>query len=115
MIVVSSFTSATMIGFFHNVIMNFIRYISVRSLKAILSPWNFFFPRQVYTLMKFDCYPRFLKSDVYRQSLEADLEGAPLPGEEGEEPRAFKSSGSSFWKVKLFVVSLEEYFARGEH
>lgn len=57
--------------------------------------------QQVYTLMKFDCYPRFLKSDVYRQSLEADLEGAPLPGEEGEEPRAFKSRGSSFWKRSM--------------
>ena len=55
---------------------------------------------QVYTLMKFDSYPRFLKSDVYRQSLVADLEGAPLPGEEGEEPREFKGRGSFFWKVK---------------
>lgn len=54
--------------------------------------------QQVYTLMKFDSYPRFLKSDVYRQSLVADLEGAPLPGEEGEEPREFKGRGSFFWK-----------------
>lgn len=81
--------------------MNFVRCNSVRSYFV-----TFFFHRQVYTLMKFDCYPRFLKSDVYRQSLEADLEGAPLPGEEGEVPREFKSRGSSFWKVKLalFVV-----------
>jgi len=49
--------------------------------------------------MKFDSYPRFLKSDVYRQSLVADLEGAPLPGEEGEEEREIKSRGSFFWKV----------------
>ena len=54
---------------------------------------------QVYTLMKFDSYPRFLKSDVYRQSLAADLEGAPLPGEEGEENRELKTRGSFFWKV----------------
>ena len=54
---------------------------------------------QVYTLMKFDSYPRFLKSDVYRQSLAADLEGAPLPGEEGEEDRELKTRGSFFWKV----------------
>jgi len=54
---------------------------------------------QVYTLMKFDSYPRFLKSDVYRQSLAADLEGAPLPGEEGEEERELKTRGSFFWKV----------------
>ena len=49
--------------------------------------------------MKFDSYPRFLKSDVYRQSLAADLEGAPLPGEEGEEDRELKTRGSFFWKV----------------
>ena len=55
---------------------------------------------QVYTLMKFDSYPRFLKSDVYRQSLAADLEGAPLPGEEGEEDRELKTRGSFFWKVR---------------
>ena len=54
---------------------------------------------QVYTLMKFDSYPRFLKSDVYRLSLAADLEGAPLPGEEGEEDRELKTRGSFFWKV----------------
>lgn len=106
-ILVSSFTSPTMMDFFHKVIMNFVRWNSVRNFEGyFVTMESFFFHRQVYTLMKFDCYPRFLKSDVYRQSLEADLEGAPLPGEEGEVPREFKSRGSSFWKVKLalFVV-----------
>lgn len=50
--------------------------------------------------MKFDSYPRFLKSDVYRQSLVANLEGVPLPGEEGGEEREIKGRGSFFWKVK---------------
>ena len=36
-------------------------------------------PPQVYHLMKFDSYPRFLKSDLYRKSLAADIEGLALP------------------------------------
>ena len=55
--------------------------------------------------MKFDSYPRFLKSDVYRHSLVADLEGVPLPGEEGEEER--KSRGSFFWKVSHPISTLK--------
>ena len=48
--------------------------------------------------MKFDSYPRFLKSDVYRQSRVAEMEGGPLPCEEGEEEREIKGRGF-FWKV----------------
>ena len=56
--------------------------------------------------MKFDSYPRFLKSDVYRQSLVADLEGAPLPGEEGEEDKDLKGRGSFFWKVRKLAENV---------
>ncbi|XP_022801275.1 regulator of G-protein signaling 12-like isoform X3 [Stylophora pistillata] len=54
--------------------------------------------QQVYTLMKFDSYPRFLKSDVYRQSLVAEIEGGHLPCQDGEEERGMKGRGSFFWK-----------------
>jgi len=50
--------------------------------------------------MKFDCYPRFLKSDVYRQSLVAEIEGGLLSCEEGEEEREIKARGF-FWKVMV--------------
>ena len=44
--------------------------------------------------MKFDSYPRFLKSDLYRQCLVADLENCPLPFEETEEDeKEFKRPG----------------------
>ena len=50
--------------------------------------------------MKFDSYPRFLKSDVYRQSLVAEIEGGLLHYEEGEEERENKARGF-FWKVPV--------------
>ena len=46
--------------------------------------------------MKFDSYPRFLKSDLYRQYLVADMEGLPLPFEE-EKP----DKGKLFKKVRV--------------
>ena len=52
--------------------------------------------------MKFDCYPRFLKSDVYRQSLVAEIEGGLLSCEEGEEEREIKARGF-FWKVHVVI------------
>ena len=54
--------------------------------------------------MKFDSYPRFLKSDVYRQSLVAEMERGHLPCEDGEEEREMKSRGSFFWKVHHSAV-----------
>lgn len=50
--------------------------------------------------MKFDSYPRFLKSDVYRQSLVAEIEGGLLHYVEGEEERENKARGF-FWKVPV--------------
>ncbi|XP_074640641.1 regulator of G-protein signaling 12-like [Tubulanus polymorphus] len=35
--------------------------------------------RQIFQLMKHDSYVRFLKSDIYKQCVIADLEGLPLP------------------------------------
>ena len=35
--------------------------------------------RQIYNLMKFDSFSRFLKSDLYKDSLLADMAGSPLP------------------------------------
>lgn len=34
---------------------------------------------QIFRLMKTDSYPRFLKSDVYKDSVVAEMEGKPLP------------------------------------
>jgi len=34
---------------------------------------------QIYSLMKFDSFTRFLKSDIYKNSLLADMAGNPLP------------------------------------
>ena len=53
--------------------------------------------------MKFDSYPRFLKSDVYRQCLVAEMEGVPLPFEEEEEVRESKGRGF-FKKVSSNVI-----------
>ena len=53
--------------------------------------------------MKFDSYPRFLKSDVYRQSLVAEMEGGALSCEEGEEERGMKGRGF-FWKVLIKIM-----------
>ena len=50
--------------------------------------------------MKFDSYPRFLKSDVYRQSLVAEIEGGLLHYVEGEEEKENKARGF-FWKVPV--------------
>ena len=47
--------------------------------------------------MKFDSYPRFLKSDLYRQSLVADMEGVSLPYDE-EEVGEKEFKGRSFIK-----------------
>lgn len=35
--------------------------------------------KQIYNLMKFDSFSRFLKSDLYKESLLADMGGTPLP------------------------------------
>ena len=35
--------------------------------------------KQVFTLMKLDCYPRFLKSDLYKECLHLEQQGKPLP------------------------------------
>ena len=55
--------------------------------------------------MKFDSYPRFLKSDVYRQSLVAEIEGGLLHYEEGEEERENKARGF-FWKVPVLKLNV---------
>ena len=35
--------------------------------------------RQIYNLMKFDSFSRFLKSNLYKECLEAEAGGRPLP------------------------------------
>lgn len=35
--------------------------------------------KEIFSLMKFDCYQRFLKSDIYVESLTAEKLGKPLP------------------------------------
>ncbi len=35
--------------------------------------------KQIYNLMKFDSFSRFLKSDLYKEATEAEMQGKPLP------------------------------------
>ncbi|XP_048584435.1 regulator of G-protein signaling 12 isoform X2 [Nematostella vectensis] len=59
----------------------------------LLNPTNHMYrvpQQQVYTLMKFDSYPRFLKSDLYRQCLMCEAEGVALPYEEPEPEEKVK-------------------------
>lgn len=39
---------------------------------------------QVFNLLKFDCYPRFLRSDIYRDYSSGVLTLPPLPGEQSD-------------------------------
>ena len=41
--------------------------------------------KQIYNLMKFDSFSRFLKSDLYKESLVAEMSGKPLPFERIEK------------------------------
>ena len=51
--------------------------------------------RQIYNLMKFDSFSRFLKSDLYRESLEAEAGGRPLPLDTDQDAMAAAKAGSS--------------------
>ncbi|KAM7353118.1 regulator of G protein signaling family member locomotion defects [Cochliomyia hominivorax] len=67
--------------------------------------------KQIFNLMKFDCYQRFLKSDIYKQSLQAEKKGKPLPysGENLDEllkTTNFSESASS--KLKKSASNAEE-------
>ncbi|XP_037820960.1 regulator of G-protein signaling loco-like [Lucilia sericata] len=74
---------------------------------------NLFHPaqKQIFNLMKFDCYQRFLKSDLYKQCLQAEKKGKPLPytGENLDEllkTTNFSESASS--KLKKSASNAEE-------
>ena len=43
------------------------------------------FSWQIYTLMKFDSYHRFLRSDIFAKCASAEQLGKPLPYEDGGE------------------------------
>ncbi|TMW53232.1 hypothetical protein DOY81_001708 [Sarcophaga bullata] len=67
--------------------------------------------KQIFNLMKFDCYQRFLKSDLYKQCLQAEKKGKPLPytGENLDEllkTTNFSESASS--KLKKSASNAEE-------
>lgn len=42
--------------------------------------------KQIYNLMKFDSFSRFLKSDLYKDNLMAEMSGKSLPFEAAEDP-----------------------------
>lgn len=67
--------------------------------------------KQIFNLMKFDCYQRFLKSDIYKQCLQAEKKGKPLPynGDNLDEllkTTNFSESASS--KLKKSASNAEE-------
>ncbi|XP_065355708.1 regulator of G-protein signaling loco [Calliphora vicina] len=67
--------------------------------------------KQIFNLMKFDCYQRFLKSELYKQCLLAEKKGKPLPytGENLDEllkTTNFSESASS--KLKKSASNAEE-------
>lgn len=41
--------------------------------------------KQIFDLMKFDSYPRFIKSDLYKECLLRDISGQELPFTGGED------------------------------
>lgn len=49
---------------------------------------------QIYNLMKFDSFSRFLKSDLYKESLLAGMNGRPLPLDAGAGSSGSSSSAS---------------------
>ena len=42
--------------------------------------------KQIFNVMKFDSYPRFLRSGVHAECARADLRGLPLPYASTREP-----------------------------
>ena len=52
---------------------------------------------QIFQLMKHDSYARFLKSDLYRQCVVAEMEGKPLPFQ-GEAASPAKDDGKKLMK-----------------
>ena len=65
-------------------------------------------------LMKQDSYPRFLKSDIYKQCIIAELEGLPLPFTGETEtpakvvaPPVVDAAESSSKKVTFFIRHFE--------
>lgn len=67
--------------------------------------------KQIFNLMKFDCYQRFLKSDLYKQCLQAEKKGKPLPytGENLEELlKTTNFSESASLKLKKSASNAEE-------
>ena len=49
--------------------------------------------RQIYNLMKFDSFSRFLKSDLYKESLESEKNGRPLPLDTNQDGQETKKTG----------------------
>ena len=59
--------------------------------------------KQIYNLMKFDCYQRFLKSDIYKECVTLELQGKPLPYESDGQTKSeenFKTSQLNTIKPK---------------
>ncbi|XP_028390915.1 regulator of G-protein signaling 12-like isoform X2 [Dendronephthya gigantea] len=54
---------------------------------------------QVYTLMKFDSYARFLKSELYRQCVVCEMEGKPLPVVSQEEKKEEEEGTSTLKRM----------------
>lgn len=67
--------------------------------------------KQIFNLMKFDCYQRFLKSELYKQCLQAEKKGKTLPytGENLDELlKTTNFSESASLKLKKSASNAEE-------
>lgn len=64
--------------------------------------------KQIFNLMKFDSYSRFLKSDLYNKCLSQDRKGLPLPfpGDETLDLNLGIFSESQFSKVCFEAINL---------
>lgn len=58
--------------------------------------------KQIFNLMKFDSYPRFLKSDIYKQCLSGDFQKPPT------DPRLLLHASTTPTKLKKSVSNAED-------
>ncbi len=62
--------------------------------------------------MKMDCYPRFQKSPIIKESLLAEMEGRPLPSELTKSTQPVKQTTNQWGKKKVRSIGERELIER---